>query len=278
MIQALQVLALLAAGFGTYIYGSVHGDIKRSEALQKIEFTGHHEIGEGPALSLYVAGDSVAAGVGASDWQDTVAGRLAARLGTHYRVNVRNVSESGAEMKDMAEQPVPSPDADLTLLIIGSNDLLHWTWLRNFRQFTEATLQRFSAHSGVLVLMAPGDIAEAPALPGLVRPLYNRRRPKLIRIMRAAANEHPNVVFVDVKQVLSDVTADTSSTVSSVDHFHLNDTGQDYWAQAVWRVLQDSPTWRNARGRDDSGASITGASTATLPASTPSSASDSASR
>ena len=81
--------------------------------------------GEGPVLRLLIAGDSAAAGVGATSQDEALCGQLVQRLSQHYRVEwqlraITGLDSPGLEaMLDMA----PERHFDAVVVSIGVNDV-----------------------------------------------------------------------------------------------------------------------------------------------------------
>ena len=58
--------------------------------------------GSGPSLSLLILGDSAAAGVGVTTQDEALSGRLAAVLGSQFRVSWKLMAQTGNRAKDIA--------------------------------------------------------------------------------------------------------------------------------------------------------------------------------
>jgi hypothetical protein len=83
-------------------------------------------------FNLFIAGDSVGAGVFASNFENSVAGRVGSHFAKDKYVNFENISKSGNKVRDVLEGPEPTERQDLIVLIVGSNDLFRLSDLNHF--------------------------------------------------------------------------------------------------------------------------------------------------
>src|SRR3989344_9177045 len=91
---------------------------KRAENLTEQIYVGEKMLGDSknPEFKLFVAGDSVGAGVGASAFNTSVAGRVAEFYARYHHVKSVNNSENGSKMESLADKTVPPEKQNLTLL------------------------------------------------------------------------------------------------------------------------------------------------------------------
>lgn len=135
---------------------------------------GRYGTAQGAPVRLLVAGDSLAAGFGVRR-EETVAAGLATELSRRAGrpVDVLNVAKLGARSSDLAGQldsglaAVPAPD--VTVLIVGANDVTHQRWLGDYPQLLAGAVQRLrDAGSAVAVGTCP-DV-------GTVEPIWQPLR------------------------------------------------------------------------------------------------------
>ena len=81
--------------------------------------------GQGPLLRLLIAGDSAAAGVGASSQDDALCGKLVSRLSQHCNVEWRLVAVNGLDSPGLLGllEETPEHRYDVVVLSIGVNDV-----------------------------------------------------------------------------------------------------------------------------------------------------------
>src|SRR5450759_4979515 len=81
--------------------------------------------GQGPELRLLIAGDSAAAGVGASSQDEALSGRLLGYLRPHCTVKWRLVAVNGLDSLRLLKllEETPAARFDVVVLSIGVNDV-----------------------------------------------------------------------------------------------------------------------------------------------------------
>ncbi len=208
----------------------------KSPQLAKQSFAGHSEHGNKPApeLKVFLAGDSVAAGIGATSFNTSLGGRLANSLAKDHHVIFTNAAVSGSRMSDLTA--VPEERQDIIVLFIASNDLFHFTSLEKFEKSTEAALEQYSAQGKKVIIVGPADIGGATAIPLVLKPIYALRWPKYAAIMRTAAAKYPNVTYIypaEYKEKLK-----TYGHTEAKDGFHPNDSGHKFWADVILSELK----------------------------------------
>ena len=182
-----------------------------------------------PDIKVFLAGDSVAAGVGASSFDTSIGGRLANSLAKNNWVTFTNVAVSGSRMADLTT--VPEEKQDIIVLFIASNDLFHFTNLREFENSTTEALERYSKKAKKVILIGPADIGGATAIPLILKPVYAIQWPKYAAIMMTVAAKHSNVTYIypaDYKEKLQ-----SYGHIEAIDGFHPNDNGHKFWAQLI---------------------------------------------
>ncbi len=208
----------------------------RSKAMPSQSFAGKSELGDKSKtlLRVFLTGDSVAAGVGASGFETSLAGRLATGLSADHYVIFTNAAKSGNKMADMTT--VPDRQQDVIVLFVSSNDLFHFTGLKKFEADTSAALVRYSKLSKKVVIVGPADIGGATAIPLIVKPIYAMQWPKYAAVIRNAAAKYDNVKYIypaEYKEKLK-----TYGHTEAVDGFHPNDNGHRFWADLILSEIQ----------------------------------------
>jgi lysophospholipase L1-like esterase len=228
---------LLTYVVGQYFYSRHFAE--QARRLTQTVYTDTATLGQsGNHLHMLVAGDSLGAGIGASSFETSLAGRVASHLADGNKVTITNHSRSGARMADLMNTPAPAR-SDVTVLVISSNDLLHFTDLRQFRVTTEQVIERYTANTKQLVVIGPGNIGgTAGIIPPPLRPVYRYRHGKYAEILRDVSAKYSHVEYIDPVADEAPRGKVYGPTVSSVDKFHLNDEGYRYWADLVIAALK----------------------------------------
>lgn len=205
--------------------------------LTKTVFTKSMELGDNskPEFNLFVAGDSVAAGVGASSFETSVGGRLAVYLASNYKVIFRSEAKSGRRMADMLEAPVPSEKQDLILLIISSNDLFHFSKIVNFRENTGKVFEKYSQLANKVVVVGPGRVFDSGAIPLVLRPIYKIQSGKYAKILAKEAGKYDNFVYINPLDPPNGIKGVKNWAAN--DHFHPGDDGYVFWFEMVKTAL-----------------------------------------
>ena len=167
--------------------------------------------------SMTVIGDSVTAGMGASDKSV----RWPTLLAKQRNLNVQDISHPGetvaSALKRAKSQHIASP---VVILEIGGNDLLGDASSAQFPRALDALLAHVSAPGRQVILF------ELPLPP--FRNEYGR-------IQRSLARKH--AVALAPKRIFLSVLAAHDSTVDTI---HLTQTGHCRMAVAVWNLVQSA--------------------------------------
>lgn len=216
-------------GIGQLIYSGYY--FSRAREISKTVHTGKFDLGDSslPAMKVFVGGDSIAAGAGASSFETSVTGQLARHLAKTHHVILLNEAASGVQMADMLKRPVPKEKQDIAILIVSSNDVFRLTNLEKFADATKEVLACYTAVSHKLIIVGPARISAAPALPFLVRLLYEHRIPQYASIIAREAARYPNAIHL--------VPHAPSKGTFASDKFHPNDAGYTVWFDAIKNFL-----------------------------------------
>jgi lysophospholipase L1-like esterase len=226
VVGILVIYIIFQAAYTGYYY-------LKSESLIKKVYIGERTIGKvsNPKFNLFVDGDSVGAGVGASAWDKSVAGRVASYYSEKYSVGYVNNSKVGAQMADLAHKQLPHLHPNLTILVISSNDLFHFTNLSKFEISTKEVLARYSEFSDKVILIGPGRVFDAAAIPIIIKPLYKIQGNKYAKIIDKESKNYPNVIYVN--PLNTSVSRSDYGPTNGSDGFHPNDEGHRFWFDLI---------------------------------------------
>ncbi len=204
----------------------------------------------GPPLRVVWLGDSLAAGVGTTDEDGSVARQVARRTGRPVDVEVLAVS--GARIGDVLDQQLPrlTGTPDIVFISAGANDTTHVTSLEDFEQRYEAVLAKLPASTSVVLLGVP-DMGSTTRLAQPLRVIAGIRANQLDNVVHDLARRH-DLAYVNIASQTGPKFRADPDRYFAADHYHPNDQGYTVWADAITPVL----AWQLAR-RDHPGAPAT---------------------
>lgn len=206
--------------------------LNKSAEVVKKTHTGTFNLGEKskPSYLIWADGDSVGAGVGASSFKTSLVGRIGEHIADDNNVTLNNKSISGLRMKQLVEHTLPDKKQDLIVLVISSNDLFHFSNLKDFKVSTEKVLARYSPLGEKLIIIGPGRIFDADAVPVILKPVYRLIASKYSDVISQEAKKYKNVIYINPTSVKS---AREYGFTGASDHFHPNDAGYEFWFDLV---------------------------------------------
>ena len=243
----MKAIAVTAAavpiGLAVVLGAEVLIAINRPELEPRDPFELSRVVGEGEERPLRVAwiGDSISAGVGASEVASTLPHVVARRLGRPVDLHVFAVS--GARVADAFEVQIPrlaalEPPPDVVVVEIGANDVTHMTGGAAFRRDYEAVLEAALATGArkVLALGIPA-FGTTPRFLQPLRAIVGWRGRRLDEQIREAAAER-DVVYVDIAGATGPAFGADPERHYAADDFHPSDEGYLLWTDAVVQALE----------------------------------------
>lgn len=159
--------------------------------------------GNGKQIHLLAVGDSIIAGVGATELSKALVGRTAAAIAAslNCRVSWRAHGVSGYNSTKILDRLVPElPDvaADYIIVSVGVNDITGLTTLRKWRQNLSLLLDKLQAHSPNAVVAVAGmpPMHRFPLLPQPLRATFGMRSRLFDEEVRKVVDRLPNTVHV----------------------------------------------------------------------------------
>jgi len=205
-------------------------------------------------LNIVVLGDSTTAGVGVGHAHDTLPYLLARRIADADVRSVRVVSYgwAGARVADLACKQVPRararirpndrgpflPDADIVVVVIGSNDATHNTPPGRYRADLRATLEGISRDARHARIVLAGIPAFRGALRGLEPLIF--LADQYARILRSISRSEAariGAVYADLHSGVPRLIEGRADVLSS-DRFHPSVVGYDAWAEVIFQALR----------------------------------------
>jgi lysophospholipase L1-like esterase len=193
--------------------------------------------GQGPLIRILVAGDSAAAGVGASSQDEALCGQLVRRLSQHRTVEWQLIAVTGLDSPGLVKmlEEAPAEPFDVVILSIGVNDV---TALRSPRQWVNWQSQlaglvqlRFGPH--LLIHSALPPMHGFTALPQPLRWFMGRWAHEMNRQLASEIPaQGPRIMCSPFQGAVIDGLA--------TDGFHPGSKGYALWAEGLSRHILEA--------------------------------------
>lgn len=194
----------------------------------------HGRVGQGhQVLRLLVLGESTAAGVGASNHDDSLAGQTAQSLNamTGASVDWRVLAANGltaTSLRGRLKELPADTRADLIVIGLGANDVFRLRgpagWQREIRALIDTVRER-CGFAPVMLSAAP-PIGHFPGLPQPLRSVLGLRARLLDHASARLADKMPGVHFVPLE-------FDVEPGLFAVDGIHPSPHAYRLWGRAV---------------------------------------------
>lgn len=198
--------------------------------------------GRGAPIELLVLGESTAAGVGAADHQEGLAGQVARALAAEsgrpvrWRVLGRN-GATAATTRDELLLPAEGVGADVAVVALGVNDTLRLRspgrWTADLRQLIGSVRERCGSIPIILAGVPPMGV-----FPGLPQPLRGVLGLRATVLDRAAATLAAEMEAV--RHVAVPLPASAVDDFFCDDRFHPSPHGYAQWGGALGRAVAEA--------------------------------------
>jgi len=202
-------------------------------------------------VELAAFGDSAMAGVGVERAEDSLPVQLAQRVadGLARRVHVVGYGRSGALTADVLAAQIPlavgGPCPDVSVLLVGTNDVTHVTPLHRLARGSDALLDALINLGGPVVMSGLPEFRALRAVPHPLREAAIAYGALVRGVQRRRALIRPEVHLVDVRGAVGAEFVSEPTTMSA-DSFHPSAAGYariaDAMAPTVIAVLTTRPT------------------------------------
>lgn len=215
--------------------------ILRKSALRLPEASGLRTAtqGTGPRLRILIVGDSSAAGVGADNQDEALAGQLSAALAPHHTVHWDLIASTGATTPSTLshlQRGVLKP-VDVVIIVLGVNDVTRGgpkaRWLRLHSALRNFLRDQTGARHLYISEIPP--LGAFPLLPNPLRWVLGRRAIRFDAALRATL-----AMESDTTYVLLPRTLDVGDMAE--DGFHPGPAIYAKWAKEIARqIISDGP-------------------------------------
>ena len=184
----------------------------------------------GAPLRLLIVGDSSAAGVGAAEQGQALAGQLSLALGAHRSVDWTLFAKTGATTRSTLRRlHTLSPSRyDIAVVALGVNDTTRGAsaaaWTRRMTQLFDRLHHTYGAQHIYISQLPP--MGRFPLLPQPLRWVLGRHAARLDRSLAQLCHIHPQAQYVVI-----DMEMDT--TLMASDGFHPGPQVYTIWAQIL---------------------------------------------
>ncbi|GAA1945411.1 hypothetical protein GCM10009798_00390 [Nocardioides panacihumi] len=191
----------------------------------------------GDPVRLLVLGDSIAAGLGAEDGSGTLGARLAKKVAkaTHRSVDLTTGAVVGTESSEVMAQLdrlPPAYRADVAVLIVGGNDVIHRVPVAESVQHLTAVVERLREHGTPVVVGTCPDLGALRAVPNPLRALGSRVSRQLASAQAEAALA-AGAHVVNLATVVGPFFISNPEEMFSLDRFHPSALGYRRTAEAM---------------------------------------------
>ncbi|MFA6995380.1 MAG: SGNH/GDSL hydrolase family protein [Patescibacteria group bacterium] len=187
---------------------------------------------------VYVAlGDSLTAGVGLSNYNDSFPYLLARRFGkSDQAVTLKDRATPGTKTEDLLDKLLPlaiKDGPDIVTVLIGINDIHGIISADNFKNNYDRILSRLTKETSakIYVINLPFIGADTLVLPPY-NYLLDARTKEFNKIIKQLANKY-SVSYIDL-YTPTVALFKTSGAHYSVDLFHPSATGYKIWADIIY--------------------------------------------
>ena len=162
-------------------------------------------VGDGEQVRLLAIGDSIIAGVGASDFSKALVGQTAMALATSRRccVSWQALGVSGYDSGEVLEQLVPTLPGmhfDFIIVSVGVNDITGLTPIRKWYRNLSVLLDKLEAHSPDAMIAVTGipPLHGFPLLPQPLRATLGLRARSFDEVAREVTGRRKNSRHIPV--------------------------------------------------------------------------------
>lgn len=188
----------------------------------------------GSKKRILIVGDSTAVGTGATESEDSIAGRLGRDF---QNSEIINLGVDGSRTRDVIKQLEKVVDQKFNMIIIstGGNDVWHFSNIKKLGRNLEKILdlaKTMSDHK--VILLSYNNIGSAPIFSFLIRSLLKRRGEKVLRKFQNIA-EQKRVPCIELfVQEERNPFLKNPKLLFAADGIHPSSEGYKVWYNRMW--------------------------------------------
>lgn len=188
---------------------------------------------------IVILGDSTGYGTGASQSEDSIAGRIGYDFPTYAITNYSQNAATLATVYEIAKEKLPHESLyDLILIQAGANDVMDDVTLAQSEADLRQLLQISTDHAASVIMMSSGNIGGAPAFTGDRAETLRLRTLEFRAMFMSVASEY-DVFYVDLyEEPENDIFIQESATLMALDGLHPTSLGYEKWYQSLRPVVE----------------------------------------
>ena len=224
----------MLAGTGIVAGQILHAAFRELPSFEGLDPSGRFGDPSLPSLRLLVLGDSTVTAPGLDDPDDSWPRLIARHLADRFSVELVSHAEGGAKSRDVLHLQLPRAcreEWDVTILSVGSNDVLRFIPVWRFAARLDAIVERLQACSKEVILFGVGDIGSIPRLPYPADRLAAGAGHVADWVHRRTASRF-GVEKIDQWR-LTTAAFNSGLHMFSPDQFHPSEIGHQAWAAAL---------------------------------------------
>ena len=231
----LLIILIILTAYILYI----HPFKKASRASKTIEKNtiAYEQLPENVVKTILVLGDSTAVGTGASNSEDSIAGRL----GKDFpNAAIQNVSENGLKINGLNKiiKDLPDKKYDLLVIQIGANDITFFSSKKEVGENLDSILKFANEYSDKALVLTSGDIGSSPVFNFPISYLYTKRTKSIQSIFRNKIKKYDSVDYVELfTKENNDLFNDNPQKYYAEDYFHPSSEGYGVWYKSLKTYL-----------------------------------------
>ncbi|RED13263.1 SGNH/GDSL hydrolase family protein [Pontivivens insulae] len=192
-------------------------------------------VGSGDAFSLFILGDSSAAGVGVKTQESALSGQLVRRLAASRAVDWHLNARTGRTTRQMLEEMDEDAPArvDIAVIALGVNDVTRGVPLPIWRRRQVRLIERLRARGAqFIILTALPPVHLFPLLPQPLRWVLGRQARRFDQTLVGLATA-PDVVHLTIP--IPDMS---DRSLMAEDGFHPAAPTYALWAEAAAKIIE----------------------------------------
>ncbi|WP_345335227.1 SGNH/GDSL hydrolase family protein [Ferrimonas pelagia] len=205
----------------------------RTPRLPEADGARRGQLGQGPALSVWILGDSAAAGVGVKRQHCALSGQLTTQLGDQFQLDWQLRASSGARTKEMmALLPKQPHRVNAVVLSAGVNDVLSTSSAKRWALELDELLHHLRRqHQPELIILTPLPPMERfPAFPHPLRAWLGKRCHQFNQELSRIHQQHPCSQLLSMPHEGADL---------AVDQLHPGPASYRLWAAAAAEIIKN---------------------------------------